>query len=50
MEPALKAVQNILPKLEARIIEFLLRVASDLSNASKACIGHQSTPPLFHVP
>ena len=23
MEPALKAVQNILPKLEARIIEFL---------------------------
>ena len=27
-----------------------LRVASDLSNASKACIGHQSTPPLFHVP
>ena len=37
LEPAFKATQNILPKLEARIIEFLSE-ASDLSYASEALV------------
>ena len=38
LEPAFKATQNILPKLDARIIEFLSE-ASDPSNASETLVG-----------
>ena len=48
LEPAFKAAQNILPN-RGKNYRISLRVASDFSHASKACVGHQSTPPLFHV-
>ena len=48
LEPAFKAAQKILPNLEARIIEFLSEWPVTFLDASKACVGHQSTPPLFH--
>ena len=49
-----KSMRSLAPKtgskmtLKFRYVMYL--PSSDLSNASKACIGHQSTPPLFHVP
>ena len=49
VESALKAVHGILPKLEARIIEFLGMVGY-IPDASKVCTRNQSSPPLLHVP
>ena len=45
-----QAVQNILPKLEARIIEFLSEWLVTFLMPAKHVFGHQSTPPPFHVP
>ena len=48
LEPALKTAQTF-SQPGGKNYRISLRVASDFSHASKACVGHQSTPPLFHV-
>ena len=42
LEPAYKATQNILPKLEARIIEFRM--------PAKHVLDTREHRPLFHIP
>ena len=50
LETALNAVQNILPKLEARTIEFLAEWLVTLLNTSDARIGSEGTSSFLYVP
>ena len=49
IETALQAVQKILPKLEARMIEFLGRMVSHLPDTSNARIGSEGTSSFLYV-
>ena len=50
IETPLKAVQKILPQLEARMIEFFGRMASYLSDTSYTRIGSEGTSSFLYVP